>query len=135
MPRKSINSYLPAHLRPKPSGKRVLPPPNLNPEACIIFNNIVASLPADWFHECNKLLLAHYAEHVVMRSQLCAQAEAAGKAGDLLTQRTIMRDLERGSKLLLQFLRSMRLAQVSTKKLEITKHTDVGATINITEAA
>ena len=135
MPRKSINSYLPAHLRPKPTGKRVLPPKDLGPRECEIFNGIVASLPADWFHECNKLLLAQYAEHVVMRSNLKSIAEDALKRGDLLTYRSIILQLERGSKLMLAFLRSMRLAQKSTMQRETTKHTDVSVTAEITKAA
>src|SRR5262245_15564437 len=118
MARTAASAYLPVSLRPKATGKRITPPDYLGPKECEIFNGIVASLPSDWFHDCNKHLLADYAGHVVIRSKLVEQMEAAASRGDLTTQRALYKDLQDGSKLMLQFLRSMRLTQKSTKTRE-----------------
>src|SRR5262245_24746388 len=135
MPRTAASAYLPVHLRPKPTGKRVKAPADLGAEERAIFQEIVNSLPPDWFHDCNKRLLADYAVLVVIRKRFVEQMDAAAKAGDSLLQRALFKDIEAATKLTNQLLRSMRLAQLSVKHRETSKHVDVGASIGITDAA
>lgn len=127
MPRRSASSYVPVHNRPKATGRKILPPDELDAEQREIFERVRDSLPTTWFHECNAQLLAEYAVAVAAR-RLCLKRWNEARSGDDRTlERQATAALLNGSQLILQLSKAMRLAQLSVKPQMVSEHKDVAA--------
>lgn len=135
MPRKAASSYVPVHMRPKFTGKRIEAPDELDAEQRAIFDGVVKSLPANWFHECNKQLLVEYAVAVAARRQALRIWNKVRLSADIEYVRQVSREMVDLSKLILALSRAMRLAQLSVKRQTITEHKDVAAPSRVWDAA
>lgn len=94
--------------------KRVEPPAGLTEAEADLFQQIVATKPADWWTVDNAPLLTEYVRALTMLDLLADQIRAALKDGEAATIKDLMKLRDMESRRAMSLATKMRLSQQST---------------------